>query len=364
VLPFLRTTLPRPSEFLPFLEASYASGRFSNFGPCASRLERELTERFGDGKRQAVLVCSCTTGLSLTLLALGVHGRVVIPSFTFPATAHAVLAARCEPFFIDVHPQTWELAPEALEHCLASVPDVGAVLHVRAFGFCRDLSPVEQICRQAGVPLVVDAAAAFGGRLAAGQTVGMQGDAEVFSFHATKVFGIGEGGVVFASEALAESIRRASNFGLHDGSVVQAGANGKLSEFSAAVGLVVLRRFDAAIERRQAVASRYAETFLGRSDLDLPTDVGFAPWQTFPVCLTGSQDGDSATLAMRDRGVEVRRYYSPPLHRTPFFARDVMESLGISEGLSRRMICLPIYSDMTHLEQEAVISAALSVLNA
>jgi len=363
VLPFLRTNLPSPDEFLPFLEASYKSGRFSNFGPCASRLELELTERFGDGKRQVVLVASCTIGLSLTLLAMGIRRRVVVPSFTFPATAHAVLAAGCEPVFVDVHPQTWELDPEALQHCLASVPEVGAIIHVRAFGLCRDLSEVEGICRLAGLPLIVDAAAAFGGRLDTGHPVGMQGDAEVFSFHATKVFGIGEGGAVLVPRSLAESIRRASNFGLYEGSVIQAGSNGKLSEFSAAVGLAVLSRFDAAIGSRRAIADRYAAALLAHNNSGLPIRVGSPTWQTFPVCLTHGQDGDATALAMRDHGIEVRRYYSPPLHLMPFFSSNARGPLKVSERLSSKMICLPIYSDMTIVEQESVISAAVSTFS-
>lgn len=358
MLPFLRTSLPRPAEFAPFLEASYESSRFSNFGPCASRLERALTRTFGGGVRQAVLVSNCTAGLSLTLLALGVRRRVVVPAFTFPATAHAVLAAGCEPIFADVNPRTWELDPDALGRCLASVSDIGAVIHVRAFGLCRDLSPVEAVSRQAGIPLIVDAAAAFGGRLADELPVGSQGDAEVFSFHATKVFGIGEGGAVFTSSPLAESIRCASNFGLHEGSVIQAGFNGKLSEFAAAIGLAVIPGFDAALSRRRAIAGRYTEALSGLNGIDLPTNPGFPPWQTFPVCLTGQPNGEAVTAAMEDLGVETRRYYSPSLHLTPFFSRYADRPLATAEGLSRGMICLPIYSDMSALEQDSVIAAA------
>src|SRR5207248_1648525 len=143
-------------------EEAYTLKRFSNFGPVVVRLEDELTRKYGNGRR-AVLVASGTAGLVAALVALDVQGPVVVPAFTFPATAQAVLQAGCTPVFCDVAAETWELDPEALEHLLRT-EKVAAVLHVRSFGFCRDLGGVEAIARRYGVPLLVDSAAALGGK--------------------------------------------------------------------------------------------------------------------------------------------------------------------------------------------------------
>jgi dTDP-4-amino-4,6-dideoxygalactose transaminase len=190
MLPFIRPTIPPPDAWLPYLQEAYQQRRFANFGPLATRLEHALTDKYGNGQREAVLVASGTAGLTAALLALNVRGKVVMPAFTFPATAHAALCAGCQPLLCDVSPQTWELDPGALSRLLQR-ETVGAVIHVRAFGFCRDLNEIEDVVRPFGVPLLVDAAAALGGQTAQGAYVGCQGDLEVFSLHATKVFEIG-----------------------------------------------------------------------------------------------------------------------------------------------------------------------------
>jgi len=133
--PFIRPVVPAPELWLPFLEPAYAERRFANGGPAATRLEQELTAAYGRG-REAVVVSSGTAGLVAALLALDVTGRVVLPSFTFAATAYAVALAGCEPVFCEVSRDTWELDPAAL--ALALEGDVAAVLHVRPFGLCRN----------------------------------------------------------------------------------------------------------------------------------------------------------------------------------------------------------------------------------
>ena len=138
-------------------------------------------------------------------------------------------------------------------------------MHVRTFGFCRDISEIEEVARQFGVPLIVNAAAALGGCDERGAYAGSRGVAEVFSLHATKVFAVGEGGVVFASPDLAARIRAVANFGLCNDNVVLGGFNAKCSEFHAAVGLAVLECIDDYIERRGEIAAIYRR-FLAEID--------------------------------------------------------------------------------------------------
>lgn len=303
---FIRPTLPPPAEWLPFLEPAYEQRVFSNLGPVARRFEAALTERYGGSSRQAVVVSSGTAGLTVALLALRVSGTVVVPSFTFPATAQAVVQAGCQPVFCDVSRHTWELAPEALRAVLDEYT-VSAVVHVRAFGFCRDLGPVAEIAAAYRIPVVVDAAAALGGRLSDSTLVGTQGDLEVFSMHATKVFGIGEGGVILCEPRHAAALRRAANFGIQDGDVCGRGLNAKLSEFHSAVGLAVLRHVDDFIAARHRVVTRYRDAFEAEPRVCIPADTGLAPFQTFPVLLDTAELADRAVEACREHGVEVRR---------------------------------------------------------
>lgn len=340
--PFIRPSVPAPEEWLPDLAASYEVGWFSNRGPAVQAFEQEVAERFG---RPATAVANATVGLTAVLFALDVRGRVVLPSFTFPATACAVDLAGCEPVFCEVDAETWELDPVALKETLAG--GAAAVIHVRAFGLCRDISPVEDVCAAAGVPLVVDSAAGLGGRTAAGDDIGHDGVCEVFSLHATKPFAVGEGGVVLGDADLVDAVRQASNFGLAGGDVVGRGLNAKMDEFAASRARAMLRRLDAEIEGRARHASVYRES-LDHPLITHPVDPGAPPWQTYPVQVRDADVRPALLDELTSRGVEVRAYYAPALHESSAFRADVR--LPVSERLSRSMVCLPNYGNGTENE--------------
>lgn len=350
---FVRPTIPEPEAWLPFLATAYHQGQFSNYGPVVKQLEQEIAKTYCQSDREAVLVANGTAGLIATLLALNVRGSVVVPAFTFPATAQAVCLAGCTPVFCDVGQDSWELDPEALDKVLAS-NNVSAVIHVRVYGFCRSLDGIETVVQPFGVPLVVDAAAALGGRVDEVTWTGQSGDAEVFSLHATKVFGIGEGGVVIAPPVLAGRIRRAINFGLMGSQVAMPGFNGKISEFQAAVGLSVLKRLKDFIARRTEIADSYRQAFYDRPGILHPYQPGFPPWQTYPLLLPCGVNMDLLLHTLGEGGLECRRYYNPPLHKTAVWGTNIR--LPVTEDLSARMICLPIYSDMTDAEQSDIVT--------
>ena len=358
--PFLRPSVPAPEEWLPDLEASYEAGWFSNRGPAVQAFEQELAERFG---RPTTAVANATIGLAAVLMALDVRGRVVLPAFTFPATACAIQLAGCEPVFCDVDKETWELDPAALKEALAG--DVAAAVHVRAFGLCRDLSEVEDVCTAAGVPLVVDSAAGLGGRTDAGDAIGHAGFCEVFSLHATKPFAVGEGGVVLGEADVLNAVRRASNFGLADGDVVGRGLNAKMDEFTAARARAMLRRLDAEIEGRARHAAVYCEE-LDHPLVAHPVNPGAPPWQTYPVQLRDPDARPALLDELTARGIEVRAYYAPALHESSAFRSAVR--LPVSERLSRSMVCLPIYGDATENEiaelTELIVESLEAAMNA
>jgi dTDP-4-amino-4,6-dideoxygalactose transaminase len=359
---FIRPTIPPPEKWLPYIREAYESRWFSNGGPLARRFESALLAKYGVVDRDAVLLANCTDGLTATLLALGIKGKVAIPAFTFPATAHAVVRAGCRPALCDVSRQTWELDPQALGHLLRR-ERVSAIIHVRAFGFCRDISDIEVIARQFGVPLIVDAAAALGGRNERGECAGSQGVAEVFSLHATKVFAVGEGGVVFADPDLAARIRTVANFGLCNNDVVMDAFNAKCSEFHAAIGLAVLDCIDSYIEHRGGIAAAYRsflENLRGCGFADSP---GAPPWQTYPVLLPAGIEAADLAARAKAMDLEVRRYYHPSLDQTTLFKQHGGRLPNSSE-LSIRMLCLPVYSDMTSSEAGRVLDILRPLLRA
>jgi dTDP-4-amino-4,6-dideoxygalactose transaminase len=359
-IPFIRPTIPAPEEWLPFLRPSYEAKRFSNFGPASRELEERLQARFAVGDRAFVLTSSATSGLAAMLLALNIRGRVVLPAFTFPATMRAVQMAGCIPALCDVDPITWEMSCKTLEPLLAQ-GRVGAVVPVRAFGLCRDHDPLVRRCAADGIPVIIDSAASFGGQIRPGNWAGSQGVAEVFSFHATKVFGIGEGGAICLDQSLAADVRSALNFGIAP-KATGRGLNGKLSEFAAAIGLAVLDRFDDFMCHRRHLGARYIERLSRLGELILPSSVGDTVWQCFPVLLSDELDADEfVTLAMR-QGVELRRYYHPALSLCGEQG-SAGAPLDTSRELASSMVCLPVYSDMSLLEQDEIIKCVEETLS-
>ncbi len=342
---------------------AYSQKRFSNFGVVSQQLEQEITAAYCPPGREAVLAASGTAGITAGLMALGITGNVALPSFTFPATLQAVLAAGCVPLLADVDPVTWELSPAALD-TLASKTSLQAVVAVRSFGLCRDMSALEISCRGLGIPLILDSAAACGGQLPDGRFAGGEGMLEVFSLHATKVFAVGEGGVIFAPHHLAAPLKRAMNFGLM-GDVLTPGFNGKVSEITAAVGLAVLRHMPAFLQRRSELGRLYARFFAHYPAIDCASDPGSPPWQCFPALFPRNADVAAIQRQALEAGLELRRYYHPALHVAAKSSSSTAPvPLAVSEDLASRMLCFPVYSDMTAEEHDRVLAITAKLLNA
>lgn len=360
--PFARPVVPPPERWTHLLEAPWEQRWFSNGGPLVRRLERELADRVGDG-RDVVLVCSATAGLVAALLALEVQGPVAVPAFTFPATVHAIEMAGCTPVFVDIDPATWELDPAAARAAI-DVDGCVAILHVRAFGLCRDLRAIEAVAQACGVPLVVDAAAAFGGRTPTGVPAGHAGDMEVVSFHATKVFAMGEGGAVICSPEDGVRVRQRCNFALEGGDVVGRGLNAKMSEIAAAVGFPMLEDFDAHLAARARAAARLLEVAVAAGAGVPGPDAGAPPWQCLPFTLPGGVDQDAALAVVAAHGIEGRAYYCPGLHRSPAWSgpEGPLRELPATDALASRSMCMPIYADFTDAELEFFADALAAAL--
>ncbi|WP_051341165.1 DegT/DnrJ/EryC1/StrS family aminotransferase [Azospirillum halopraeferens] len=357
MLPVLVPDMPPPEALMPLLEAIARSGRFTNFGPMVGRFERDLADLLGPG----AAVCttsSCTAALeaALGVLDLAPGTAVLLPSFTFPATALAVCRAGLRPVFCDVDPQTWTLTPAIARDALPRAgAGTGAVVPVAAFGCPVPADEWSAFSRDTGAAVVVDAAAALGRQgLADGLLV-------AFSLHATKPLGIGEGGLVAGRDAdRIARVRRAINFGLENGTVTAGGFNGKLSEMAAAVGVLQLARREDVARRRLAVRQAYRAALARLPGVRLQRDDGDAA--AVLVVQTGVP-AETVAAALADAGIETRRWYAPPLHRQPRFAGcrrigpDGGPDLPVTDGLADRAIGLPFHGFLTPDDVGRVVGA-------
>lgn len=360
-IPLQRPEPPPPEAIFAYYQQAVEASFYSNGGPCARLLSARLSTYLG-GDVFCIPVGNCTTGLMAAIrAACGTSGGdrrlILTPSYTFTATACAIEWAGFEAAFVDVDPHGWHMRADSLEEALESFSgEVAGVLACSTFGTAP---PSEQraawrtACERHGVPLLIDSAPGFGGRDERGARIGGLGDTEIFSFHATKPFSIGEGGLVVTSDPdLAARVGRVVNFGLdrETRTSTDIGFNAKMSELHAATGLAMLDRFDAVLERRQATAVRLQEE-LADQPLTLQWGAERCTWQIFhALCPTPSARRRCVELSGR-HGVEVRTMHDPALHRHPAFADRRRVDLSVTDEIAGRALGLPMAN---HLPDHAI----------
>jgi dTDP-4-amino-4,6-dideoxygalactose transaminase len=352
-IPFNRPTLPPWEVVGRAFESFYGTGMLTN-GPLVRQLELEARDMLRTG--EAVALASCTSGLMLALRCLGVRGKVALPSFTFFATAHAVAWNGLEPVFVDIDPETWNIDPACLERACREEEGIAAALAVHVFGNPCDVVALEELARERGIALVYDSAHALGARVG-DSPVGGFGDAEVFSLSPTKLAVAGEGGIVATDNAgLAERLRAARDYGNsgdYDPEVV--GLNARMSEFHAALGVESLRLLELNVRRRNLVAERYREGLAGVPGISFQgvADGCRSSYKDVTVLVSEeefglSRDGLAAFLA--GEGIDTRRYYWPPVHRTRAYwerwGKRYDERLPVTGRVSRNALSLPVWSHM------------------
>lgn len=342
--PFLIPTLPAVQDWAWRLEKTYAAGQYSNGGPLFKDLNEKLRINYLHPDYEALTVTSNTLGLQAVMQALGLRGkRVGLPDFTFAATIQAVLAAGGIPVIFDVDPSTLELCAEGVAEYLEAGGRLDAVVHVRCFGFARDISPIKNVAKRYSIPLIIDAAAALG--IPGERTFGSaDGEIEVFSLHATKVFAIGEGGLIGAPVHLHERISAATNFGFQPDRRYLDGTNAKIDEFRCAIGLTMLDRLETLIKMRRAHALHYLGYFNENSfGMPICQDIQNS-WSMFPV-LFNDPVSDSTVSDFLASGVEVKRYYYPSVSRG-YIGSEKLEIISTTntDHVHDRILCFPIYA--------------------
>jgi dTDP-4-amino-4,6-dideoxygalactose transaminase len=359
-VPVFRPALPPAEALLPYLREIDASRYYTNRGPLAERLEARLAALFG---LPAHAVRSASTGTAAIELALLAHAGparparplALLPSFTFAATAHAAERCGYRVHLLDIDPESWALDPaRLLGHPL--VAQAGAVLPVAPFGRRPNLPGWEGFQAETGVPVVIDAAAAFEAVAADPGLVSARLPL-CLSFHATKSFSTGEGGaVLWADEAGQDRVVTAGNFGFWGSREAQGPAtNAKLSEYHAAVGLAMLDDLPARRAAWAAVHAAWARAARGRA---LPGRLHLAPELASAYVLIETRAAAAAAAAaarLAAGGVETRLWYGRGLAPQPHFAAAPRDPLPATEDLAPRLLGLPMAHDLAPATVAAVI---------
>jgi dTDP-4-amino-4,6-dideoxygalactose transaminase len=361
-LALVRPMVGDPDALAEELRGILTGGVLTN-GPRVRELERRAAEYLG--VRHCVAVASCTSGLMLVLRAADLSGDVVVPSFTFAATVHAVAWNGLRPVFADVDPSTLTLSPEAVRRAVGV--RTSAILATHTFGTPCDVEGLTAAAREAGIRLFFDAAHAFGSSRA-GVPVGGFGDAEVFSLSPTKVLVAGEGGIVATNDdVLDERCRIGRDYGNPgDYDCLFVGLNARMSELHAALALASLDGLDERVRRRNQLAGLYRETLGPIPGIGFPSvdEAGLSTYKDLTILVEPEDFGmDANTLsgALAEEGVETRRYYAPPVHamRAYRHLKGTNGHLPVTDWAAARVVTLPLWSDMTE-DQVMRVAAAVA----
>jgi dTDP-4-amino-4,6-dideoxygalactose transaminase len=363
-VPLIKPDLPALDDIADRFREILDNGRVTNFGKYVAAFEAEAGQYLG---ASAVTVSSGTMGLVFALQAVGlVKGRkVVVPSFTFMASVQAILYAGGVPVFAEVG-EDLTLCPDDLAALLEQHPDVGGVLATHAYGLPCKVDTIQQVVdeyarrRSSPIFVVYDAAHAFGSA-AAGRRVGGFGDAEVFSLSVTKMLVSIEGGMVASrSSGIVERVRRMRNYGIEANyNSHWPGMNGKMSELHAIIGLHNLRRLEELVATRQRKARYFLDRIRKETAFDtLPWPEGVVhTFKDFTVLVPEEKIyfRDDVMGFARDRGVETRAYFYPPVHEQRLFHPYADRGLNWTEKIARRVITLPFYTTITEAEMDYVV---------
>ena len=341
-----RPNIGNRKELMERIDAVLDSRWLTNGGSQVEEFERRVADL--TGAKHCIATCNATIALGIAAKALGMSGEVILPSMTFVATAHAMQWLGITPRFCDVDPATHTLNARDVEQLVTS--RTTGIVGVHLWGRACDIEGLTAIARRHGLGLLFDAAQATGCSYR-GTPIGSFGDAEVFSFHATKIANSFEGGAITTNnDDLAEKIRLMHNLGFKGmDNVVQLGTNGKMNEVSAAMGNVSLRSLEHFIDSNRRNYELYQKLFADLPGLSVVTfdrsERNNFQYVVFEIDEEqAGLDRDSLLAVLRAENILARRYFWPGCHRMePYRSLPAYAdlSLPVTERILSRIIVLP-----------------------
>ncbi len=344
-----RSSMPTIEEYVDEIKEIWDSHWLTNMGPKHKALEAGLLDYLGVEKID--LLTNGHMALELTMQALNLHGEVITTPFTFASTTHAIVRNGLKPVFCDIDPVDFTMDVTKIEGLITD--KTCAILPVHVYGNICNVEEIERIARKYGLKVIYDAAHTFGVKYK-GRGIGAFGDVSCFSFHATKVFNSIEGGCVcFKDKEFGKLIYQLKNFGIKNQEEVDGvGANAKMNEFCAAMGLCNLRHVDGEIEKRRFIVERYRSRLEGVEGLQLnPIQKDVTPnYAYFPVVFDERVFGASRNEvfdALAEQGIGARKYFYPLTNSFEcFHGQFDPQETPVAVRISKRVLTLPLYADL------------------
>lgn len=359
-----RPSMPPYEEYAEQIRRIWDTAWLTNMGEQHNELERAIAEYLGASR--ASLFVNGHMALEMVLQAFGLTGEVITTPFTFVSTTHAIVRNGLTPVFCDINEKDFTIDASKIEALITD--KTSAIVPVHVYGNVCDVEMIDKIADKYGLKVIYDAAHAFGVRYK-GKGIASFGDASMFSFHATKVFNSIEGGaVIYQDDALGRHLYNLKNFGIQSEEVVEEiGANAKMNEFQAAMGLCNLRHIKENIKKRRALVEYYHQCLsdcqgikLQEQQLDVESNYAYMPVifeeSVFPV------SRDSVYEQLKKQGIFARKYFYPPTNEMQCY-KGVIDCgyTPIAKQISENVLTLPLFADMTKADVERICDAIRKV---
>lgn len=343
-------TLAPLEEYNEILKEVWESGILTHNGPKVQQLEKELSQKLN--LQNFTVVLNGTIALQMAIKALGLKGKIITTPFTWVATVSAIKWEGCEPVFCDINPCTLNIDEDKIESLITE--NTVAIMPVHVFGNACNIEKIEAIAKKHDLKVIYDAAHAIGTNYKE-KSILEYGDISATSLHATKLFNTGEGGACITnSNDLNEKLKRIRFFGHNDNKdVVEDGFNGKMTEIHAALGLANLKYFDEVLEDRKNKYLLYKE-ILGKSPEIKFQEITLEQtnYSYFPVIFESEEKLLEVEKHLNENNIYPRRYFYPSVNTYSEIVE--YQPTPISEDISKRVLCLPLYLKLPTEEVENI----------
>ncbi|WP_250253736.1 DegT/DnrJ/EryC1/StrS family aminotransferase [Chryseobacterium sp. Marseille-Q3244] len=359
MIPVTKPFLPPKEEYDAYLEGIWKRNWLTNMGPLASQLEMELKDHLK--LPHLLFVTNGTVAIQMAIKALEITGEIITTPFSFIATTSTIVWEGCTPVFVDIDPKSLCIDPKKIEEAITE--NTQAILATHVYGNPCDVDAIEAIAKKHNLKVIYDAAHAFGVKIN-GRSIFEYGDISTCSLHATKLYHTIEGGLLVTKKPeLLKKLASIRNFGISGyDSFSDLGINGKNSEFHAAMGLANLKYITQIHEKRKALSELYDEKLKTlKAVKPLWHAKATENYPYYPIVLESEELLLKLKKEMDSHEVFTRRYFYPSLASAlPYLPKL---ELPITEDISKRSLCLPLYYDMTFEEVEFISRLMLRIQN-
>lgn len=358
------SSMPPMEEYIEEIKPIWESHWMTNMGTIHQKLEKEMEEYLGVS--HISLFSNGHMALELALQAMNLSGEVITTPFTFASTTHAIVRNGLTPVFCDIDPNNYTMDAGKIEALITD--KTTAIVPVHVYGNVCNIEEIERIAKKYELKVIYDAAHTFGVKYK-GKGIGSYGDASMFSFHATKVFNTIEGGAVcFKDQSFGAKLYRLKNFGIRDEVTVDGvGANAKMNEFQAAMGICNLRYVEREIAKRKKVVERYRERLENVEGIQLCREQEGVEsnYAYFPVVFEEKEFGVSRNEiyeGLKQINVFARKYFYPLTNTFEcFHGKYDSSETPVALHIAKRVLTLPLYADLSLENVDRICDAILKM---